>query len=122
MSTALVIDDNRQMGDSLAQIITLFGFEVKVAYGSRLALEILKSNSPSVIFLDINMPGVSGFEILSYVKRAPKLLDIPVIIVSSDDQPETFERSKQAGATDYIVKPATFESIEAVLKKLNLGI
>jgi len=120
MRTALVIDDNRHMGDLLAQIVALFDFKVDVAYGSRIALSRLKINTPTIVFLDLLMPGVSGFEVLAYLKREPRLMNVPVIVVTSDDQAETREKAKAAGVVDFIPKPATFEIIEAALKKLEL--
>ena len=49
----------------------------------------------------------------------PRLTQVPVVIVSSDDQPESLERARQAGASDYIIKPASLDSLEETLKKLN---
>ena len=115
---ALVIDDNRQMADGLAKMLTLLDLEVTTAYGSREGMITLQKNTPEVIFLDINMPGVSGFEVMSFIRREPRLIDVPVIVVSSENQPETLAKAKDAGVTDFVLKPATIESLEAALQKL----
>ena len=63
MSTALVIDDNRQTADALHQMLVVLGVEARVAYGSSPAITLLRTTTPNLILLDINMPGVDGLEI-----------------------------------------------------------
>ena len=119
MTTALVIDDNRHMADSLCQMLQLLDVEATPAYGSRAALLALKTARPNIVFLDINMPGVSGHEVLGYLKREPELSEVPVVIVTSDDQPETAQRVKDEGAVTMIIKPASVETVEEALKKVQ---
>jgi CheY-like chemotaxis protein len=116
MPTALIVDDNRSMADGLAQILVLLGVKADVAYGARTGMLKLQKEVPDVIFLDINMPGVDGFEVMAYFRRLPQLKDIPVIIVTSDDQPETVEKAKTTGVLSLIVKPVSVESIETALQ------
>ena len=120
MPTALVIDDNRETADGLAQMLDLLGVKAEVAYGSRSAMMILQKRSPDVIFLDINMPGVDGFEVMAYFRRLPQFKDIPVIIVTSDDQPETAKRAKVTGVLSLIIKPTSIEDIEKALRIARL--
>lgn len=120
MIRALVIDDVRQMADSLCQMLHLLDVEARPAYGVRAGLLALNEFRPDVIFLDLNMPGLSGFEVLAYVHRDPRFADIPMVVVTSDDQKLTRERALEGGALDLIVKPASFESIEAALKAAGL--
>lgn len=120
MNDALIIDDNRHMADSLKQLVSLFEVSAEVAYGSRAGLTFLQQKTPGVVFLDINMPGVSGFEILAYCKREPRLEGVPIIVVTSDDQPETLKRAQDGGAKTMIVKPVTYETLEEALKKANV--
>ena len=116
MPTALIVDDNRIMADGLAQILDLLGVEAEVAYGARTGMIMLQKKIPDVIFLDINMPGVDGFEVMAYFRRLPQLKDIPVIIVTSDDQPETAQKAKGTGVLALLVKPASVDSIENALR------
>lgn len=120
MQDALVIDDNRNTADALRQMLEVLGVPARVAYGSSPALGILRAFIPRVVMLDINMPGLDGTEILSYLKREPRLSRVPVIIVTSDDQPETRQRVLRAGAVAMVVKPATIDSLEASLKKAGI--
>ena len=120
MIQALVIDDVRQMADSLCQMLQLLEVQARPAYGVRAGLLALNEFKPGIVFLDLNMPGVSGFEVLAYVRRDPRFENIPVVVVTSDDQSITRQRAIEGGALDLIVKPASFEAIEAALKAAKL--
>ncbi len=80
----------------------------------------LSQTVPDIVFLDINMPGVDGFEVMAYLRRLPQLAEIPVVFITSDDQPETAIKARKTGALLVIVKPAGFPAVEAVLRKTNL--
>ena len=120
MIKALVIDDVRQTADSLCQMLKLLEIDAHPAYGVRAGLMALNEVIPDIVFLDLNMPGLSGFEVLAYLRRDPRFENIPVVVVTSDDQPQTRQQARQEGALDLIVKPATFEAIEAALKAAKL--
>ncbi len=120
MEKALIVDDNRQMAESLAQMLDFYNIHSEIAFGSRAGMASLKDMTPSIIFLDINMPGVSGFDVLGFVKREPRLSEVPVIFVTSDDQPESSQRAIEAGADAYIIKPVNLDVLEESLKSLNL--
>jgi two-component system chemotaxis response regulator CheY len=116
MSTALIIDDNRRTADALRQMLEVLGVPARASYGSSPALEILRMMTPRLILLDINMPGLDGLEVLAYLRREPRLTPVPVIVITSDDQPETRDRVLKGGATAILIKPATLDALEAALK------
>lgn len=120
MITALVVDDNRYTADSLCDMLRLLDVQATPVYGSRTAILALSKEVPNVIFLDINMPGVSGYEVLTYVRREPRLQDVPVVMVTSDDQPQTAEKARRTGALLTIIKPPTLEGLEHALRKTGL--
>jgi len=120
MNEALIIDDNRSTADALHQMLTVLDVTARVAYGASPAITLLGGFTPGLILLDINMPGVDGLEILAYLRREPRLVPVPVIVITSDDQPETRARVMKGGANAMIIKPATLESLEENLKKLNI--
>jgi len=121
MTEGLIIDDNRQTADALNQMIRVLGFKARVAYGSSAAMAILGTGfTPDFICLDINMPGVGGTEILAYLRREPRLIPVPVFVITSDDQPETRNKVMKLGATMMIIKPATIDAMEAALKKAKM--
>lgn len=121
MTEALIIDDNRSTADALHQMLTVLDIPARVAYGASPAMSLLSNFTPQLILLDINMPGVDGLEILAYLRREPRLIPVPVIVVTSDDQPETRARVLKGGANGMIIKPATLDSLEENLKRIGLA-
>ena len=120
MAEALIIDDNRTTADALGQMLNVLGFNTRVAYGSGAAMTILAGGfTPSFVCLDINMPGVNGLEILAYLRREPRLIPVPVLVITSDDQPETRRKVMKLGANVLIIKPATIDALEDALKKVK---
>jgi CheY-like chemotaxis protein len=120
MPYALIVDDSRQMADSLSKMLKILGFETETAYGARTGILAIGKRVPDVIFLDVNMPGLDGFNVLAYFRRLPHLKDIPVIVVTSDDQPETASKAKNLGVSHLIIKPASLDSIERALRIVGL--
>ncbi len=120
MNDAIIIDDNRSTADALHQMLMVLDITARVAYGASPAMSLLSGFTPGLILLDINMPGVDGLEILAYLRREPRLIPVPVIVITSDDQPETRARVMKGGATAMIIKPATLEALEENLKKIGI--
>ena len=120
MITALIIDDNKQTTEALIQMLKIWEINAKPAYGPSVAMKILEETNPDVIFLDINMPGVDGFEVLAYLQKEPKLEKIPVIMVTSDDQPQTSQRAFSFGASAVVLKPVMVNILESALKKAGI--
>jgi CheY-like chemotaxis protein len=120
MIHALVIDDNRYTADSLCQLLSLLDIDARAAYGPRAAMIELSNKVPDVVLLDLNMPGVTGFEVLGYLRREPRLLNIPVVVVTAEDQRHELQRAVTEGAVAVIIKPATIDDLEAVLRKAGV--
>jgi CheY-like chemotaxis protein len=120
MKYGLIIDDNRQTAEALNSLLHLWDINARIAIMPSVAITILKENIPDIIFLDVNMPGLSGFEVLAYLKREPRLMKIPVIIITSDDQPETATLAIQGGAQAIVIKPVLPETLEKALKTAAL--
>lgn len=122
MSDGLIIDDNRTTADALRQMLAVLGFKARVAYGSGAGMAILGSGfMPRFVCLDINMPGVDGTEVLAYLRREPRLIPVPVFVITSDDQPETRKKVMKLGATATLLKPATIDVLEEAFKKAKLS-
>lgn len=120
MSEGLIIDDNRQTADALQQMLQILELPARVAYGSSAAMAVLGGITPRFVCLDINMPGVDGTEVLAFLRREPRLMKVPVIVVTSDDQPETRQRVLKGGAQAILIKPATIDSLENAMKKAGV--
>ncbi|MEP0761416.1 MAG: response regulator [Chloroflexota bacterium] len=114
----LIVEDDRQMAQSLAAQIGVLGHTVVIAYGPRMAIQQLNQVIPDVIFMDLNMPGLNGLEVLRFLRRDPTTATVPVVIVSASDDKETITAALEAGANDYIVKPPTIDAIEQALARV----
>jgi len=116
----MIIDDNRSTADVLKRMLGELEIPARVAYSSGTAISILETFVPRFVLCDINMPGVGGVEILAYLKREPRLMNVPVLIITSDDQPETKRRMMQGGAQAVLIKPVMMETLEDALKKVGV--
>jgi two-component system chemotaxis response regulator CheY len=120
MVNALVIDDNQQTAEALVLMLKLWDIPVKILLNPKSTMLLMEETKPQVVFLDINMPGINGLEILRFIKHESRFAGIPVIIVTSDDQPETAQKARECGAAAIVVKPVMTEMIEGALR--NVGI
>jgi CheY-like chemotaxis protein len=118
MSYVLIVDDDTNMGQTLADMVGLFDWNTQVVTSPRAAIESLQRNPPSLILLDLNMPGVDGMEVCRFIKRDPVAGDTPVVFVTAEDDPGTKARAREAGALDYLVKPVDIDRLEEILVKL----
>jgi CheY-like chemotaxis protein len=120
MEDGLIIDDNRNTADALQQMLKILNLNARVAYGSSPAMTLLGSSVPGFVCLDINMPGVDGTEVLAYIRRDPRLRKVPVMVITSDDQPETRQKVIKGGAQVMLIKPVTIDALETGLKKAGV--
>lgn len=113
----LIIEDDILISDILARKLSQSGMRVYQALSGMRAFELLEEMSPSVILLDLVLPEMDGFEILTRLKKDKKLSKIPVIILSNSSEPSDIEKAKRLGAVDYLVKIEV--PLEDVVQKLN---
>lgn len=117
--TVLVVDDEPSVRDIVKRGLTLHGYECAAAASSRDALALIKQRPPAVVISDINMPGESGFWLLSKVKGLWP--DTSVIMLTALDETQSAVSCLTQGADDYIVKPINLKelalSVEKALEK-----
>ncbi|RYY31506.1 MAG: response regulator [Chitinophagaceae bacterium] len=107
------LDDQEIFLSALAGLDGLIACETFADGGE--ALDNLRSGRvcPDIIFLDLKMEGINGFEFMNQIRRSAKLRTIPIIIISDSDDPLDIEMSKIAGARKFITKPRTFKELSA---------
>ena len=121
MTEALIIDDNRSTADALGQMLAVLGCKHAWRMDQAPAMSILGSGFVPRIYLPgYQHAGVDGTEILAYLRREPRLIPVPVFVITSDDQPETRRKVMKLGATAMIIKPATIDVLENALKKAKI--
>ncbi len=119
--TVLLVEDERNLLKMYDRKFTLEGFRVLQAENGKQALEIVKTEKPAVILLDIIMPELDGFQVLERLENNPETKDIPVILLTNLNQETDIARGMNLGAKDFLVK-ANFEPDEVVEKvKRMLG-
>ncbi len=115
---ALVVDDSKVGRVTMLRKLEAMGLKVDLAESGQIALDYLAQRQPDVIFMDHMMPDMDGFEATRRIKAAPATRDIPVIIVSGNDEAGFIGEARAAGAIDAIGKPPTNEALEALLTSL----
>lgn len=103
---ALVIDDSRAMRSILSGILTSLDFEVEEAADGQQAVEVLEGGPPfDIALVDWNLPGMSGLEIVTEVRKNPVLAGTRLLMVTTETEFERVTQALQAGADEYIMKP-----------------
>ncbi len=115
MKKILIVEDDSFLRELIVKKITKEGFEIKEAIDGPEALRKAKEERPDLILLDLILPGVDGFTVLSQFKQDAELKDIPVLILSNLGQKEEIKRGLDFGAVDYLVK-ANFTPSEIIEK------
>lgn len=118
---ALICDDLNSDRLILAQILRKLGFEVIEAKSGQEGLEMSKVHNPDIIFMDIVMPDINGFQAIRQISKAPETSSIPIIMVSTKDRAPDIMNSKANGAKGHVCKPAKLEVIKEELKKINFS-
>jgi CheY-like chemotaxis protein len=109
----LVVDDNRDGAESLADVVRMLGHTVDVAYDGAAALEKARANPPDVMLCDIGLPGMSGYEVAKAVRATDERVQL--IAVSGYAQPEDVKRALDAGFDAHVAKPCDPETIDRLL-------
>lgn len=104
-STILVIDDNPQNLKLAQVLLTRHGYLVHTAVDAEHALDVLRSITPTVILVDLQLPGIDGFELTRRLKADPRTKQIAIIAVTAYAMVGDAERALAAGCDDYIAKP-----------------
>lgn len=111
----LLAEDEPNIVESLRFLLNRAGFEVDVRDNGRSALEAAQSDPPTVMILDVMLPEMDGFEILSRLRANPGTHDLPILMLTAKGQREDRERALAKGANRFISKPfGNAELIEAV--------
>jgi len=114
----LVIDDDDITRELLKNYLSKLGHAVAVAADGEDGIQLAKKLRPDAILLDVKMPGMDGWRVLSSLKSDPLLSDIPVIMTSIE---EHRNKGCALGATDYLVKPVGRDQLAAILNKYRIG-
>lgn len=111
MSTILVIEDDEAIGENIVELLEIFGFHVRLAPDAPTGLAFIHEKQPDLIFCDVVMPGVDGYELLTVLRSDVMYQTLPLYFITAKSEPVDRERSLALGATGYLVKPFTEEEL-----------
>lgn len=101
----LIVDDELPNRMILRKMMRGYGYDVREASDGATALRLAREQRPDLILVDVNMPGMGGFEFCERIRQEPLTREIPVIMVTGETSVEAIEKAFMAGATDYVRKP-----------------
>ncbi|PUA29873.1 MAG: hypothetical protein B0W54_04825 [Cellvibrio sp. 79] len=115
----LVVDDNVDAAQSLSLLLQFSGHTLFVAHGGLDALKIAQEHKPHIVFLDIGMPGMDGYETASAIRKTAGLEGIILVALTGWGAEEDKHRSREAGFNNHLIKPAQLDAIESLLATLE---
>lgn len=115
----LIVDDASVERDNLKSILSSRGYVVVTATNAADGIEMAKKEMPDMIFLDVVMPGKSGFEACRAIKKAPETKDIPVYLVTSKNQKADHVMGELQGASGHIGKPYSEDQILSAVSQCH---
>lgn len=111
----LVVDDNRDAGDSTGMLLELLGAEVRVEHDGPSALAAIDEWHPALVILDLGMPGMDGYEVAHRIREQPKHAELKVVALTGWGQEKDKQRTRDAGFDQHLVKPVDLAALEALL-------
>jgi CheY-like chemotaxis protein len=118
----LVIDDNVDAADSLAMLLEALGHDVRTANDGATGLRVASAHMPSVVFCDIGMAGLDGYEVARRLRQDAACAGATIVAVTGWGGPEDKGRSEDAGFDLHLTKPIDATSVEAILESRSCRI
>lgn len=121
-----VVDDDEEMSRAVSLMLQLLDSNVRIFNSVRPAAQAFVSGKkPDLIILDVNMPEVSGLDMIEFLRRRPDSANLPIVMLSSESTDTIVDKAIALGADSYVMKPVSLEELEkamatAFYKHLNL--
>lgn len=114
----VIVEDEPDTAEMFAEMMRLSGHHVLKSYGGTPAIALISHELPDVVVLDVMMPDLSGLEVLRFIRRDPRLAQIPVIVVSAKSLPSDIKIGLDAGANVYLTKPVAFQDLNTAVRQV----
>jgi two-component system, chemotaxis family, chemotaxis protein CheY len=121
MKKVLVVDDSSTVRQQVSMALQQAGFAVAEAGDGIDGLAMIDKGGIAMVICDVNMPRMSGLDMLEHMKDDQRRAGIPVVMLTTEGQPALVDRAKKAGAKGWIVKPFKADLMIAAVKKLTGG-
>lgn len=112
-----MVDDNEDAATSLAILLQMYGYSVRVAHDGLAAIESAREFRPDIMLLDLGMPRLDGYETCSRIRAEPWGKDIQIVALTGWGQDEDRRRTSAAGFDHHLVKPVEPEALEQLLRE-----
>jgi PAS domain S-box-containing protein len=119
LSRILIVDDNRDAATSLCMLLRMLGNDVQTANDGPAALELVDSYAPTVVLLDIGMPGMDGYEVVRRARQLPACKDTVFIALTGWGQEEDRRRTREAGFDHHLLKPVNIGALKVLLTEVQ---
>ena len=119
--TILVVDDHAEVAKALVALVRQLGYDATAVHDGQSALERVRAARPALVLLDLQMPGVSGFDVLRALRADRRHDDMPVIVCSAAPASQVRDEAIRLGAQDFIAKADAFDELEAAVER-HLGV
>ncbi len=118
MKKILIVDDEKDITELVKKLLKSEGFDVVTANSGKEALALLESTTPDLIFLDLFMPEMSGWDVLREIRKREELKEVPVIMLTVQPLYESIDREEVEEVVDYITKPFDKEDIVEAIRQI----
>jgi len=116
MRQVWIVDDDEEMNRAIGLMLRMLDCDVLSFHNARSAAQtLLTGKTPQVLILDINLPEVSGLDMLEFLRRRPEWKELPIIILSSESADIMVDKALMLGADSYIMKPVTIQELERAM-------
>lgn len=115
----LVVDDSLDGAEAMAMLLRCDGHDARTAHNGRTAVEQARAFLPEVVFLDIRLPGMDGYEVARELRADPNLRDVVLVALTGWGTEEDRRKSELAGFNYHFVKPVEVELVESVFRELD---
>jgi len=111
-----IVDDDEEMSHAIGLMLNLLDCDTTSFLNVRSAVQrLLTGKMPDLIILDINLPEVSGLDLLEFLRRRPEWKNLPIVMLSSEAADSIVDRALELGADSYVMKPVTIEELEKAM-------
>lgn len=121
MATILIIEDNNEIRENTAELLSLEGFSILEAANGTEGIRMAQNSAPDLIVCDVMMPGLSGLDVLKALKQETSTSTIPFIFLSARVEKKDVQTGLELGASAYVQKPfeptQLFEAVYRVMAK-----
>ncbi|MFA3791349.1 response regulator [Aliiglaciecola sp. SL4] len=117
--TVLIVDDDKEMGNAIKRVLKKGGFECDTATNGFLAGSKLMQHKPSIMTLDLTMPGLNGFELLKHLRADEQFQDLKILVISALNQ-ESLDEALALGANAVLSKPFEKDQLLSLVNEMTL--